>query len=145
MSTFLQVHRKNVYATLILLIIDVLWIGLYMGKQYTNQVQSIQKTEMKVHYLFAICSYMLMIVGLNMFVLPNIRKGNELKDSIKYGFVFGIVLYGVYDFTAGAVLEKWDKKLMMIDILWGGFAYFISSYVGSMLAERPTNVITGSI
>jgi hypothetical protein len=27
-----------------------------------------------------------MVVGLNVFVLPNIRKGYELEDSLKYGF-----------------------------------------------------------
>ena len=125
--------KQSIIATLVLLFADFLWIGLYMGKQYQSQVRTIQGTELKANPVFIILAYLLMVVGLNVFVLPNIRKGHELEDSLKYGLTFGIILYGVYDFTSGAVLKKWNKKLAIIDILWGGFVYFIASYLGSIL------------
>ena len=104
-----------------------------MNNQYGTLVRTIQGDNMKANPVFAVLAYLLMIVGLNVFVLPNIRKGYELEDSLKYGMTFGIVLYGVYDFTAGAVFSKWDKKLAVIDVLWGGFVYFLASYLGSIL------------
>ena len=125
--------RQAVIATIILLLLDFAWVGLYMTKKYETQVSNIQGTPLKINFTMAILAYLLMIIGLNMFVLPNIRKNHELEDSLKYGFIFGIVLYGVYDFTAGAVFTKWDKKIAVTDILWGGFVYFIASYVGSKL------------
>jgi uncharacterized membrane protein len=125
--------KQSVVATLVLLLADFLWIGLYMGKQYKTQVRSIQKTDLKPNPVFIVLAYILMVVGLNVFVLPNIRKGYELVDSLKYGSIFGIVLYGVYDFTSGAVFSKWNKKLAIIDVLWGGFVYFIAAYLGSIL------------
>lgn len=125
--------KQSIIATLVLLFADFLWIGLYMGKQYQSQVRTIQGTDLKANPVFIILAYLLMVVGLNVFVLPNIRKGHELVDSLKYGLTFGIILYGVYDFTSGAVLKKWNKKLAIIDILWGGFVYFIASYLGSIL------------
>jgi uncharacterized membrane protein len=125
--------KQSVVATLVLLLADFLWIGLYMGKQYKTQVRSIQKTDLKPNPVFIVLAYILMVVGLNVFVLPNIRKGYELLDSLKYGSIFGIVLYGVYDFTSGAVFSKWNKKLAIIDVLWGGFVYFIAAYLGSIL------------
>ena len=125
--------KQSVIATLVLLLADFLWIGLYMGKQYQTQVLSIQGSNMKANPVFIVLAYLLMVVGLNVFVLPNIRKGHELEDSLKYGLTFGIVLYGVYDFTSGAVLSKWNKKLAMVDVLWGGFVYFIAAYLGSIL------------
>jgi uncharacterized membrane protein len=125
--------KQSVIATLVLLLADFLWIGLYMGKQYQIQVLSIQGSNMKANSVFIVLAYLLMVVGLNVFVLPNIRKGHELEDSLKYGLTFGIVLYGVYDFTSGAVLTKWNKKLAIVDVLWGGFVYFIASYLGSIL------------
>jgi uncharacterized membrane protein len=124
--------KQSVVATLVLLLADFLWIGLYMGKQYKTQVRSIQGTDIKPNPVFIVLAYILMVIGLNVFVLPNIRKGHELVDSLKFGFTFGIVLYGVYDFTSGAVFSKWDKKLAIIDVLWGGFVYFIAAYLSSI-------------
>jgi uncharacterized membrane protein len=125
--------KQSIIATIVLLLADFLWIGLYMGKQYQSQVRTIQGSNMKTNPVFIVLSYLLMVVGLNVFVLPNISKGNELEDSLKYGLTFGIVLYGVYDFTSGAVLSKWNKKLAIIDVLWGGFVYFIAAYLGTIL------------
>ena len=125
--------KQSIIATLVLLFADFLWIGLYMGKQYQSQVRTIQGSDLKANPVFIILAYLLMVVGLNVFVLPNIRKGHELVDSLKYGLTFGIILYGVYDFTSGAVLTKWNKKLAIIDVLWGGFVFFIASYLGSIL------------
>lgn len=125
--------KQRVISTVVLLLADFAWLGLYMNNQYGTLVRTIQGENMKANPVFAVLAYLLMIVGLNVFVLPNIRKGHELEDSLKYGMTFGIVLYGVYDFTAGAVFSKWDKKLAVIDVLWGGFVYFLASYLGSIL------------
>ena len=123
--------KVNIISTIILLVLDIIWITTYMGKRYQGQIFDIQGSKMKPKPIQAFLSYILMVIGLNVFVLPNIRKGCELQDSLKYGLTFGIVLYGVYDFTAGAVLNKWNTKLAVIDIVWGGFVYFISTYIGS--------------
>ncbi len=127
--------KTHVIATVILLLFDLLWVGTFMGKKYQDQVQQIQNDKMVVRPLFGVLAYFLMVVGLNLFVLPRIRKGHELRDSIKYGFLFGIVLYGVYDFTAAAVLKDWDIKLAITDIVWGGVVYFLAAYLGTKLSS----------
>jgi uncharacterized membrane protein len=105
-----------------------------MNKKYQTQVLDIQQSKMNPKISTAILAYLLMIIGLNLFVLPNIRKGHELNDSLLYGFIFGIVVYGIYDFTAYSLFDKWDIKLAIQDILWGGFLFFIASYIGSILS-----------
>lgn len=124
-------YKANIISTIILVVLDIIWITMYMGKQYQEQILDIQGEKLNTKPFQVLLSYNLMIIGLNVFVLPNIRKGYELEDSLKYGLTFGIVLYGVYDFTTGAVLNKWNTKLALIDIAWGGFVYFISTYIGS--------------
>ena len=125
--------KKSIIAIVVLLLADLAWINLYMNKQYEVQVRDIQNSDLKLDTSIALFAYILMIVGLLVFVLPNISSGHELEDSLKYGFTFGIVLYGVYDFTAGAIFTKWNKKLAVTDILWGGFVYFIATYTASKL------------
>ena len=129
-------NRLIILSVVILLVFDFLWIGLFMGNQYKKQIMTIQNSEMKVDYKFAFMAYVLMVFGLILFVLPNIKKGSEFRDSIIYGFTFGIIIYGIYDFTAGAVFHKWDKKLAMIDILWGGFVYFSASYISCKIIYK---------
>lgn len=126
--------KRNLVAIGILLLLDFMWIGLFMGKKYTHMISEVQGSDMKVKLPFVILAYLLMSIGLVVFVLPNIRKGNELKDSLMYGFTFGIVVYGIYDFTIGAVITNWDNKLAAVDILWGGFVYGITAYLASKIS-----------
>jgi len=121
---------SRIIASICLLLFDFLWIGLFMGNQYKKQILKIQGSKMKVNFIFAICAYILMVVGMCVFVIPNIRKDHVLIDSLLYGLTFGLVLYGVYDFTIGAVLSKWNIPLAIADVAWGSFVFFISAYIG---------------
>lgn len=127
--------KSHIIATIVLLVFDLVWVGTFMGKKYQDQVQQIQNDKMVIRPLFAVLAYLLMVIGLNVFVLPRIRKGYELQDSIKYGFLFGIVLYGLYDFTIAAVLKDWNISLAITDILWGGIVYFLATYIGTKLSN----------
>ena len=106
-----------------------------MKNQYNKQIPQIQKSPMKVKFLYAIIAYVLMAVGLVIFVIPNIRPEKRLTDSLYYGFLFGFVLYGVYDFTAAALISKWDIKTAILDTLWGGTVFFLAAYLGSLLSK----------
>jgi len=127
--------KKNIIPILFLLILDLFWINYYMKDKYNTLVNNIQNSSLQLNYKYALLSYILMIIGLVIFVLPHIRKENRLNDSLKYGFIFGLVVYGIYDFTAAAVLKDWDMNLAIKDILWGGSVYFMSAYFGSILNE----------
>ena len=126
---------KRIIASIFLLIFDFLWIGLFMGKQYKTQVKNIQGKPMKTNIMFAVLAYTLMVVGMCLFVMPNIRDSHALIDSLTYGLTFGLVLYGVYDFTIAAVLSKWNIPLAIADIAWGSFVFFISAYLGALLGN----------
>jgi uncharacterized membrane protein len=122
---------KNIVASLILLLLDGAWISLYMGDKYKILVQKIQKQKLNSKPEFVVLAYLSLLIALNVFVLPNIRKGKELEDSLKYGFLFGAILYAVYDFTCASLFKDWNISLAVIDILWGGFIFFVASYVSS--------------
>ena len=122
-------YTKIIIISIIMLIIDIFWIYLYMGNKYNILIENIQKSPMVPRFIYAIFAYVFMILGLNIFVLPNLKKTEKIYSSFKYGFLFGVILYGVYDFTAAAVLKDWSIILSLIDILWGGFLFFILSII----------------
>jgi uncharacterized membrane protein len=47
--------------------------------------------------------------------------------------LFGFSVYGVYDMTTLAVFKKWDIKLAIIDMVWGGFLFAFSKYMSSFV------------
>lgn len=125
--------NRNIIATIILLLLDFVWIAGYMGPQYQKMIPNIQQESIKPRLGYAILSYLLMVAGLNLFVLPNVKKETAFKDSLTYAFTFGIIVYGIFDFTNAAILANWDLKLALVDIMWGGLVYFLAAYVSTSL------------
>lgn len=117
-------YNHFIYGVL-LLVIDFIFVYTFMSKKYQIMVSKIQKSPMVIKYEFVLLSYFLMLLGLYIFVLPKLEKKN--KRTIKYGFFYGIILYGVYDFVCASIFQDWDLKLMVIDIIWGGFVYSLIS------------------
>ena len=131
-------------STCILLFLDFAWVYFKMGPMYIEMIPKIQNTEMSVRIPYAVLSYTLMVVGLCVFVLPNVYNESismldpeKLKNiffrSMFYGGIFGVVVYGIYDFTAAAVLSKWDVVVALKDIAWGFAVYVLAAFIPSVL------------
>lgn len=124
--------KKIVLYSLLLLIIDVIFLYAFMIKKYSTMIENIQGTPIKPRYLFIVLSYLLMVLGLYVFVLPKI---NKIEDCI-YGFLFGLIVYGVYDFVCASIFDKWDLKIMIIDVLWGATLYSLISIIYFLIENR---------
>lgn len=125
--------KQKVASTLILLILDIIWIYFFMGPRYTTQIKQIQGSKMEVNKLSALIAYTLMVIGLHHFVLPKLKNDFSFTNCLSVSFVFGIILYGVYDFTCGAVFKDWNWNVAIIDVLWGGLVYFLATYSLNLL------------
>lgn len=91
-------------------------------RAYSNQIQKIQGSPMKLKILPAVICYLLLVFGLNHFIISK-------KLSILDAFLFGVVIYGVYDATTYAVIEDWSPWLAAIDTLWGGVLMSATTYI----------------
>ena len=134
--------KHRIISSLILLFLDLIWLKLYMTGKYLILVKNIQNKNLDINIYYAICAYLMMIIGLNVFVLSNIDINNiNFKDCLSKGFLFGSLLYGVYNMTNGAIFNNWDIKIAIADILWGGFVYFISCYLLKFFKKLQIKVI----
>ncbi len=113
-------------------ILDFIWLGLISAKTYKQLLSPIGKMGPTGSFeprLFAmICVYIAIALSFVIFVLPQI-KNLGLVDAFIYGAVFGILVYAIYEFTNYSILKDWPKKLVIIDTLWGGVLYGLSSVV----------------
>ena len=124
--------KKVLISSAILTIVDLLWLKHFMTDKYNIMIQTIQKSKLKVDYTSAILSYLTLCFSLNYFVIPYVTE-NDCR-LLSHSFIFGLVLYGVYDFTCGAIFKDWDKQLMLIDILWGGVLYMVTNYLTNIVS-----------
>jgi len=104
---------KNLIASsVILLILDFIYISVNRGA-FEKQVTHIQRVVLQLRVWPTILCYLLLIFGLNYFILRNRRP---VLDA----FLLGIVIYGVFDTTNMALFKKWGVNLALMDTLWGG-------------------------
>jgi len=104
--------KELILSTIILLILDFIYISVNM-RAFEEQIALIQRVVMQVRIEGAIICYLLLIFGLNYFI---ISRNRPVLDA----FLFGFVIYGVYDSTNYAMLKKWSPYLAIMDALWGG-------------------------
>lgn len=113
--------KELVISALVMLGLDTAYISV-IKNDYLNQIQDIQKTVPNVNMVGVLLSYALMIFGINYFI---IQKNASTLDA----FLFGIVIYGIYDATAYALFSKWSVNLAIIDTIWGGILMMTTAYL----------------
>ena len=97
-----------------------------MKGYFNNQIKAIQGTEIKMNYLGAAISYVLLIVGINYFII----KPNK---SISDAFLLGVIIYGVYETTNYALIKNWSILTVIIDTTWGGLLFSATTYIVNLL------------
>ena len=55
------------------------------------------------------------------------------STAILWGFIYGAILYGVYDMTNYSLISKWPIRMSIVDILWGGTISALVSYAAALL------------
>jgi uncharacterized membrane protein len=125
-------NLQKVLASVVILILDYFWIGNYMGIRYQPMILKIQGKKMVPNKLYAILTYILLLIGCWVFLFPNIV---QTTYPLAHSFLFGAVMFGIYDLTAATVFIDWDMKLAIEDILWGGALLSSSVFISGWLVQ----------
>ena len=106
----------------IFLLMDLLWIGVLMSNFYSQELGDLARRDgssLSPRWGAAILVYILIPGGIVLFVKPLLGQGSTLLNAFAWGALFGLVVYGVYDLTNLAVLEKWTLRMTVADLIWG--------------------------
>ena len=120
MFNFLMLLSAVIFIT-----IDFMYLQSVKG-YFQKQVQSVQGSAMQVNYLGAALCYVFLIAGINYFI---IKPNRSVKDA----FLLGLVIYGVYETTNYALFKNWSIITVIIDTLWGGILFALTTYIVSLL------------
>lgn len=114
-----QSGYKMLVSALGLVAIDFVYLSL-IKDYFTRQIVSVQGSPMVINMFGVVVTYVFLIFGLNYFI---IRPGRSAQDA----FLLGLVVYAVYEFTNLALLSKWKLMTAVMDTLWGGILFYLTT------------------
>ena len=119
-------------ALVALAILDAVWLGIVARDLYRDKIGSMLLEQPR--WSAAILFYLLHTVGIVVFPLA---LAETWLGALLYGALFGLVVYGAYDFTNLATLKGWPASLTVIDLAWGTAVTAVAC-VAAFLAVRAT-------
>ena len=113
--------NKSVFIFIpIFLLLDIAFLS-FQRNTFEKQIFAIQKENIKMNIPGAIACYVFLMFGLYYFILKNHRSPLD-------AMLLGLVIYGVYETTTYAVLKNWKLQTVLIDTLWGGILFYLTTY-----------------
>ena len=131
-------HFTKLYIStlVVLLMLDGVWLGLVAKGFYKDELGAMARRQgdaLTPIWWAALAVYVLLALGILWFVLPRVSVENPLLSGALWGFLFGVVTYGIYDMTNHATLAGYSQRLAAVDMLWGGVICCLSSVAASAL------------
>lgn len=108
----------------VFLVLDLPMITFINKEMYKNLFDNINNgsyVDTSNMIIGAIVAYLLLAYGLYTFAIKN--------KSIFNGALFGLVVYGVYNFTNLAVIAKYGLMQSVIDTTWGTILCSMITYI----------------
>jgi uncharacterized membrane protein len=109
-------NNTLIKTALIIFLIDLFWLGT--GGIYARHIaEKIQGSPLEFRYIVFPIIYLFLA-----HMLLQTRSYNE-------AFIYGVCIYGVYDFTTLAIFKDYDWKFALADTLWGGLLFMFAKYM----------------
>ena len=125
----------------VVLLIDVPFIMLiFRPKIWDKTIKDIQGEEIggvsTNKIIGFIVAYALIPLGIYLFVFPQITKDDWLRNCVIFGFLWGFITYGIFDFTNLALFNKYPLDVAVIDTIWGGVMTTISLIITYLISRQ---------
>lgn len=117
-----------VISLILMIVIDFFWLSTMGPKFYKTNLNHLFAEN--IDYLPAFLVYFFFTFGLSwMVIIPAFNNNSSVFYVALSGFIFGLVVYGVYDLTNQATLRNWPILVTVVDALWGATLSCIISYI----------------
>lgn len=113
------------FTAIVFVALDFMYLNL-IKSYFSKQIASVQGEKITVNFLGAAICYILLITGLNYFII-------EPKKSVYDAFLLGIVIYGVYETTNYSLFKNWSILTVFIDTLWGGILFATTTFLSKQV------------
>jgi len=119
--------EQIIKTTFLIAIIDSIFLGIFQRKQIDSYFARINCGQtMNIKWWAAAIVWILLGLSLELYVYPYAKTK---RSAVMSAFVFGLITYGLYDFTNLATLANWTLGFTLMDVLWGGVLMAIVTVV----------------
>jgi uncharacterized membrane protein len=125
--------RAFIVIAIVFTVIDLAWIGLYLGEVYEAQLSSIMRTTPLA--VPAVLFYIGYIAAMLFFAVRPALADKRTAVAVVNGAILGAVAYGTYTLTNHAILSDWAWHLVVSDIAWGAILTGACSACGYLAAR----------
>ena len=112
---------KYVVGAIVLVVLDGIYLNI-IKQHFNKQINAVQGSNIKPNFMAAILTYIILIFGLNYFV---IRKRLPITDAM----LFGLVIYATYELTNMALLKNWSWITVILDTAWGSILFGLTTAI----------------
>ena len=107
-----------IYALLISLALDGLWLGLISKAFYKKHIGYLMTENPKL--IFAGIFYLILSLAIVMLIInPALAQQFSTLKVFAYGCLLGLVIYAGYDMTNQAIIKDWPLIVTIVDLAWG--------------------------
>lgn len=134
-----QEFKVGLVVLVVFLSLDLPMILSINKKMYQTQLKKInrsKKISKRRMLLSAGITYLLLALGIYYFGVK--------QNSVVNGAVFGLVVYGVYNFTNLATISKYDSKVSVVDTAWGTILCALVTFIVIEINKRFLSVASVS-
>ncbi len=115
-------------------LIDLIWLRVMTPTVYEPLIGHL--FDENVNYLAIVFFYIMYSIGILLLIFyPDISVESFLRLIFK-SFMLGIVAYGTYELTNMATLKDWSWKIVIIDMIWGGFLTCFVSVITNFISQK---------
>ena len=97
--------------------IDLVWLMWIARPTYVAEMGSLLRKEPQL--AVAVAFYLLYAAGLMFFAIAPGLKSGSATYALFLGAALGLVAYGTYDLTNLSVVEGFNLRIAIIDLMWG--------------------------
>lgn len=119
MMSYLPIHIITI--AIAMLSIDYVYLQSIKG-YFKWQIETVQGSSMKINMWGALLCYVFLVAGIYYFII-------KPKRSYLDAFLLGLVIYGVFETTNYALFKDWEFSTVIIDTLWGGILFLLTTVV----------------
>lgn len=117
-----------------MLILDALWIGLYMAPAYKSALGDLMLAQPR--FASAAAFYLLFAAGVVFLAVAPGLRALSWQTAAVHGAVLGLIAYATYDLTNYSILKVWPLGLSLADIAWGTLLSAVAAAGGWYAASR---------
>ena len=118
-------YKKLLLTAGILVLLDIIFLN-YSTPIFNKMVKDMQGSDINPKKITLPLVYIVVILQLYYFI---ISKNASSFDA----FLLGFTTYGIFDLTNYTIFKKYSFNVVIIDILWGGILYALTTYIVSKI------------